>query len=355
MAETQPISTPALIIGAGPVGLFQAFQLGLLGIQSHIVDALPDVGGQCAELYPDKPIYDIPGVTACTGRELADNLWQQVAPFSPKFHGGEVVSSIQANGSGGWWVITASGLRFEARTVFIAAGVGAFLPRTLHLPGLDALHHTQIAHQFSDASSYANKRVVILGDNDAAVQCALRLCPTHMDGFEHKARTVTLVHRREQLQVQPEILLQFKALLSSEKIRFSIGQITDYETSGETIRSLTLTQPDEGITHLPTDKILIFWGLSPKLGAVSEWGLDMERKQLRVDTEKFQTNAPGIFAVGDINTYPGKKKLIVCGFHEATLAAYAAASIIFPGKKIALLYTTSVPPAQRIMPTQRNA
>jgi thioredoxin reductase (NADPH) len=347
MVETPPISTPALIIGAGPVGLFQAFQLGLLGIQSHIVDALPQIGGQCTELYPEKPIYDIPGIVACSGKELVDNLWRQAAPFAPTFHGEQIVQSIQPHCAGRWFIRTNTGLQFDTQVVFIAAGVGAFLPRTLHLAGLDTLNHPQIAHRFTNSSSYANKRVIIFGDNDAAIQFALRLCPAHEDGLEHKARTVTLVHRREQLQAQSELLAPFKALQQSGHIRFVVGQVTGHEAMGETLRALTITQPDDETIQLPVDKILILWGLSPKLGPVSEWGLEMERKQLRVDTEKFQTSAPGIFAVGDINNYPGKKKLIVCGFHEATMAAYAAASVIFPDKKVAVQYTTSIPPAQR--------
>ena len=345
--KSAAIETDALIIGAGPVGIFQAFQLGLLGIHAHIVDVLPHAGGQCAELYPDKPIFDIPGIPMCTGRELTKHLLQQASPFSPTFHPGQHISSFKRQDDGRFEVETSGGVHFLATTIFIAAGVGAFLPRTISLPGLNSLQHPQISFNVADPTAYANKRVVIFGDDDTALQWALRLCPAHNDGYTVKARSVTLIHRREQLQADSALQATFKTLVQAEKIRFYAGQVTDFDAAGDAIRALILTQPDASTVTVQVDKLLVFWGLSPKLGPISDWGLAMERKQLRVNTEKFETSVPGIFAVGDINTYPGKKKLILCGFHESTLAAFAAAALIFPNKKIALQYTTSVSPVQR--------
>lgn len=353
--DATTIVTDALIIGAGPVGIFQAFQLGLLGIHAHIVDALAFAGGQCVELYPDKLIYDIPGIPACTGRELVHNLLHQVEPFAPSFHFEQQVCRLERQSDERFLIETTNGLCFLTKTVLIAAGVGAFLPRTLALPGLNKLQHSQIAYRVAELATYANKRVVIFGDDDTALQWALQLSPAHNDGFPVKARSVTLVHRREQLQANAELHGTFKALVQAEKIRFYAGQVTDFDSAGDAIRTLTITQPDANDITLPADKLLVFWGLSPKLGPISEWGLAMERKQLRVNTETFETSEKGIFAVGDINTYTGKKKLILCGFHECTLAAFAAAAMIFPDKKIALQYTSSISPMQRASSFIKNA
>ena len=341
LAAATPIATDALIIGAGPVGLFQAFELGLLGIHAHIMDALPHAGGQCMELYPDKPIFDIPGVPICTGRELTANLLRQVAPFAPTFHWSQLVSSLQRQEDGRFRVVTSTSTCFLAKSVFIAAGVGAFVPRTVPLPGLNTLQHPQIAYSVNDAALYSDKEVLILGDSDTALDWALRLCPGHADGFAVKAKRVTVVHRRDQLQATAATQAQFRALVHSKHLNFYAGQITGVEAEQGTLTAVSITQADTSTLRVPIDALLVFLGLSPKLGPMSDWGLAMERKQLCVDTEKYETSEKGIFAVGDINTYPGKKKLILCGFHECTLAAFAAAALIFPGKKILLQYTSS--------------
>lgn len=348
-AAVAPIATDALIIGAGPVGLFQAFELGLLGIHAHIVDVLPYAGGQCMELYPDKPIFDIPGIPVCTGRELTDNLLRQVAPFAPTYHWGQQINSLQRQEDGRFLVHTSLDTCFLAKTIFIAAGVGAFVPRTVPLQGLNALHHPQIAYAVHEPALYTDKEVLIVGDNDIALDWALRLCKGYEDGFPSKAKRVTLLHRRDQLQADPATQTKFNTLVENKKLSFYVGQITGFEADQDLISTISITQPNATIKVLPIDFILVFLGLSPKLGPISDWGLGMERKQIRVDTEKFETSEKGIFAVGDVNTYPGKKKLILCGFHECTLAAFAAAAIIFPGKNIPLQYTTSSPRLQQAL------
>ncbi len=332
------LETDALVIGAGPVGLFQVFQLGLQDIQAHVVDALPYPGGQCIELYADKPIYDIPAIPVCTGRELVDKLMAQIAPFNAHFHLGQVVTSLQPQADGRLLVETSKTTRFLAKTVFIAAGVGAFQPRTLHIDGLAAFDGTQLLHQVSDASVCANRNVVIFGDGDEALEWALKLYP---DSQPHKAKQVTLVHRRDAFSAAPETVERFRALVQQGHLHFVPGQALGVETMGGRLTGIQILDAEGQTRTLPLDMLLVLQGLSPKLGPVAQWGLDMERKQLQVDTEKFSTSVPGIFAVGDINTYAGKKKLILCGFHEATLAAFAAAAIVRPDEKISLQYTTT--------------
>ncbi|VWX63536.1 Ferredoxin--NADP reductase [Burkholderiales bacterium 8X] len=322
------IETDALIIGAGPVGLFQAFQLGLLEIRCHVVDALPRAGGQCVQLYGDKPIYDIPGLPRTTGRDLADSLLQQVAPFDPSFHFGEQVAGLQRQSDDRFEVWAAGGTRWLAKTVFIAAGVGAFVPKRLAIAGIEPLEGSRLFYHPEALESFSGQQVVVNGGDDAAVQTALALLPI--------ARRVTLLHRRDVFQAEDHILAEMRSQVASNKLDLLIGQPNAFDGT-----QLQVTTPDGGSAPLPIDALIACLGISPRLGPVADWGLALERKQLAVDTEKFQTSEPGIFAVGDINTYPGKKKLIVCGFHEATLAAWAAAALVFPGKAIPLQYTTT--------------
>ena len=352
-----PISTDALIVGAGPAGLFQVFQLGLLEIRSHVIDALPHAGGQCMELYPDKPIYDIPSVPVCTGRELTHKLQQQIEPFGASFHFSSVVTEVNRQHDGRFHVATSKGQRFLAHTVFIAGGVGAFQPKTIKVDGLDRFEGTQLFHHIEEPSGLAGKRIVINGDNDTALEWAIKLCAGHADGFPHKADRVTLVHRRDVLGASDATVGVFKALVAAGHIDFVVGQVTAVETINEATNETThkatvqaaagrmsavrLICPDASVQTLPLDVLLVLQGLSPKLGPIAHWGLDMERRQLTVDTEKFSTSEPGIFAVGDINTYPGKKKLILCAFHECVLAAFGAAALIFPDRKVLLEYTTT--------------
>jgi thioredoxin reductase (NADPH) len=327
------IETDAVVIGAGPVGLYQVFQLGLLEVKVHVIDTLPTPGGQCVELYPDKPIYDIPSVPICTGRELTRNLLTQIAPLGATFHFKQLVTSVQQHSDGGFLVETSQRTRFLAKTIFIAAGVGAFQPRTLQLEGIETFVGKQLAYGVQD--------VVVVGDNEAALQCALRLCSGNADGHPHKARSVTLVHRRDAFTATPATTEHFRALVVGGHLRFLVGQPTGFEEAQGLLRALRVTTPEATATSVPLDALLVFQGLSPKLGPIAQWGLELEHKQLLVDTEKFSTSVPGIFAVGDINTYPGKKKLIVCGFHECVLAAFGAMPLIRPGEKVLLQYTTT--------------
>jgi len=322
------IHTDALIIGAGPIGLFQAFQLGLLEISSHIVDALPHPGGQCVELYGDKPIYDIPGTPVTTGRALVASLLQQVAPFQPSMHLGEQVTTLARQDDGRLRLGTTAGKTFVARTVFIAAGVGAFVPRRLAFADAGLFEGTRLFYHPESLGAFANQAVVVNGGDDTALSTAIAL--------SHLARQVTLLHRRDGFQADPALVAEMRGLVANGRMAFVVGQPTGLDTT-----HVHVGLPDESTQSIPADALVACLGISPRLGPIADWGLALQRKQLPVDTEKFQTTEPGIFAVGDINTYPGKKKLILCGFHEATLAAWAATAIVFPGKAIPLQYTTT--------------
>jgi thioredoxin reductase (NADPH) len=339
------IETDAVIVGAGPVGLFQVFELGLLEIKAHVIDALPHPGGQCVELYPDKPIYDIPAITVCTGQELTDRLLKQIEPFGARFHFNQQVSSVQRQDDGRFALQTSAGTRFLTRTIFIAAGVGAFQPRMLKVEGIERFDGTQLFYRVRSAADFAGKDLIILGSDDTALDWALEFAG---DG-PHRARSLTLIHRRDGFQAAPATVSTMRALCDAQRMRFIVGQITGHEEDGARLARIQVTGPDGLTQALPLDALLVFLGLSPRLGPVAQWGLDIERKQLKVDTEKFSTNVPGIFAVGDINTYPGKKKLILSGFHECTLAAFGAAPLIFPDRKIQLQYTTTSPKLHKLL------
>ena len=333
----EPIETDALIVGAGPVGLFQVFQLGLLSIKAHVVDALPHPGGQCMALYPDKPIYDIPGLLATTGRELTERLLKQTAPMGAVFHLGQEVSAVEQRSDGRFDVQTSNGTLFVSKTIFIAAGVGAFQPRRLHLEGLAKFEGKQVFYSAGASADFAGKHLVIVGGDETAIDWALNLAG---EG-PLRADSVTLVHRRDNFQAAPASVARMRALHTSGDIKLVIGQPTAWHEHHAQLTQLDVTNADGVSLQVSLDAMLVSLGLSPKLGPLANWGLDMERKQLRVDTEKFSTSVAGIFAVGDINTYPGKKKLILCGFHECALAAYGAAELIFPDQSIQLQYTTT--------------
>lgn len=344
-----PIETDAVIVGAGPVGLFQVFELGLLEIKAHVIDSLPHPGGQCVELYPDKPIYDIPAVPVCTGQELTDNLLKQIAPFGATFHYGQEVTTVQKQADGRFFVETAKGTRFLTKTIFIAAGVGAFQPRTIKVEGLDKFEGSQLAYHVKSPEQFAGKNLVIVGGGDSALDWALNFCAGNDDGNPHKAESVILLHRRDGFKAAPANVARMRALCDAMEMQFIVGQITGFEEEANKLTGIRVTGSD-GITRVvPLDVLLVFFGLSPKLGPIADWGLDIERKQLVVDTEKFSTSEPGIFAVGDINIYPGKKKLILSGFHECALAAFGAMPIISPDKKVFLQYTTTSPKLHKVL------
>jgi thioredoxin reductase (NADPH) len=329
----QAIQTDALIIGAGPCGLFQVFELGLLGINAHVVDSMRVVGGQCAELYPDKPIYDIPGIPRCSAQELIDNLLLQIEPFNPQFHLGEEVSAVQVTDAG-FRVETNADTRFLARTIFIAGGVGSFQPRRIRLAGIEQFEGNNLFYSVRDPKRFADRNVIILGGGDSALDWTLALAPD--------AKSLTLVHRRDEYRAAPATVQQMQQLVSTGKVRALIGKVTDYRSDNTNITGISV-ENDEGVHELDCDDLLVFYGLAPKLGPIAEWGLDINRKTINVDTEKFETSEPGIYAIGDINHYPGKKKLILSGFHEAALAAFAAKERLEPGKKARLQYTTTSP------------
>jgi len=340
-----PIETDAVIIGAGPVGLFQVFELGLLEIKTHVIDSLAYPGGQCVELYPDKPIYDIPAVPVVTGRELTQNLLKQIEPFGATFHYGQEVTAVEKQADGRFFVATSKGTRFLAKTIFIAAGVGAFQPRTLKVDGLEVFEESQLFYRVRNPADFSGKNLVIIGGGDSALDWTLEF----VKDSPHKAESVILIHRRDGFKASPANVARMRQLCDALEMQFIVGQVTGYEEKDSLLTGIKVTGAD-GVTRLvPLDILLVFFGLSPKLGPIADWGLDIERKQLKVDTEKFSTSEPGIFAIGDINTYPGKKKLILSGFHECALAAFGAMPIISPDKKVFLQYTTTSPKLHKVL------
>ncbi|MBT8422711.1 MAG: NAD(P)/FAD-dependent oxidoreductase [Gammaproteobacteria bacterium] len=329
------IQTDALIIGAGPAGLFQIFELGLLGIKSHIIDSLPTTGGQCTELYPDKPIYDIPALPIVSGQGLIDNLLEQAKPFDPVFHLGEEVTEVRQE-DGYFFVRTSKDQEFHAKTVFVAGGVGSFQPRRLRVDGAEELEGTSVHYRVKDPDAFAGKKVVICGGGDSALDWVLALAD--------KAAELTLVHRRDEYRAAHATVAGAKALEAAGKIRIlENARVKTITADGAQLTGVGIDVKGGDAVILEADQLLAFFGLAPKLGPIAEWGLTISKKAIEVDTEKFESNVPGIFAIGDINSYPGKKKLILSGFHEAALAAFAAKAIIEPGKKVNLQYTTTSP------------
>jgi len=339
------LETDALIIGAGPVGLFQVFELGLLEIKAHVIDSLPRIGGQCIELYPDKPIYDIPAVPVCTGRELTERLLKQIEPFGATFHLGQTVTRVERQDDARFLVETSRGNRFLARTIFIAAGVGAFDSRRLRLPDIDKFEGRQLFYRVKNPAQFAGKNLVIAGGGDSALDWALNFA---QEG-PNQARSLVLVHRREGFRAAPASVAKMRELSDRRKMQLLIGQIVGFEEFDGRLAALKVADADGATRVISLDALLVFYGLSPRLGPIANWGLELERKQIVASTETFETSIPGIFAVGDINTYAGKKKLILCGFHEAALAAFGAARYVFPDKAIRVQYTTTSPKLHKLL------
>lgn len=334
------IDTDALVIGAGPAGLFQAFQLGLLGLSTQVVEVLPQAGGQCAALYADKPIYDIPGLPRCTGRELTERLMEQIAPFHAGLHFGHEAATLQVRDDGRFEVGTVTGPRFLAHSVFIAAGVGAFTPRRLKVAGLDAHEQRQVFYHPDDVNRFAGQAVVVVGGNEAALERAAMLA-------EQPATRVTLLHRRDQFTADAALLDRIALARAEGRLQVVIGQISGLHEQDGRLEGVAVLTAEGETVRLAPETLVICHGLSPRLGPIADWGLAMERKLLPVNTATFETAVPGLYAVGDINTYPGKQKLILCGFHEATLAAHAAHARLRPQERGPLLYTTSSTLLQR--------
>lgn len=329
------IQADVVIIGAGPCGLFQIFELGLLGIRAHIVDSLKHPGGQCSELYPEKPIYDIPALPVCGAQELVDRLLEQAKPFNAQFHLGEEVTHLEPLEDGTFLLRTAPGTRFHARAVIIAGGLGSFQPRRLSVEGVEAFEGTHVHYKVTTAADFTGKRLVIFGGGDSALDWTLELAG--------KAQSLTLVHRRPEFRAAPASVAKMMDLAQHGSIRYVEAVAQSLLVENDEFRGVRVKKTSGETEDLEADHALVFFGLHPKLGPIGEWGLTIDKRAIVVDTEKFQTNIPGVFAVGDINTYPGKKKLILSGFHEAALAAFAVASHLNPSKRVPLQYTTTSP------------
>jgi len=329
------ISTECVIVGAGPVGLFAVFELGLLGLKCEIVDSLAHPGGQCTELYPDKPIYDIPALPVCGAQELIDRLLEQVKPFHAGFHLGQEVVSVTRQDSRRFGIMTAAGTRFDAGSIIIAGGLGSFQPRRLMVPDAEQYEGTQIHYRVRRAEEFHGKDVLVAGGGDSALDWALEFCG--------KARTVSLVHRRAEFRAQPASVARMKELAAAGRLTHYEGTIKSLASADGRLTGATILRSDKSAVDVGCELVLACFGLHPKLGPIANWGLALEKKALRVDTEKFQATEPGIFAIGDINTYPGKKKLILSGFHEAALAAFGVQHHVYPEKRQFLQYTTTSP------------
>jgi thioredoxin reductase (NADPH) len=331
-AAGETIETDALIIGAGPVGLFAVFELGLLDIKAHLVDILDKPGGQCAELYPEKPIYDIPGLPEVSGQELTDRLLEQIKPFEPTFHFNERVDRLTRLGDTLFEVETDGGIKFRAKVVIIAAGGGSFTPKRPPLPEIEAFEGTSVFYSVRQMEAFREHDILIVGGGDSALDWTLSLEPL--------ARSLTLMHRRDDFRAAPHTVEQMRALVADGKMRMVIGQMSRLNGSGGVLESVT-AKTKEGEETIACTRLLPFFGLTMKLGPVADWGLNLEENLIPVDTEKFETSEKAIFAIGDINTYPGKLKLILSGFHEAALMAQQAHRYIYPDKKLLFQYTTS--------------
>ncbi|MDE2218755.1 MAG: NAD(P)/FAD-dependent oxidoreductase [Gammaproteobacteria bacterium] len=336
---SDPIAAEAVIIGAGPAGLFQVFELGLLGIKAHVLDSLAAPGGQCTELYPDKPIYDIPAVPVCGAQELVDRLMQQIKPFGAELHLGEEAVGLEPQPGGRFRVVTSAGTVFDAGAVVIAAGVGSFQPRRLGVEGAEAYEGRQIHYKVRNAAELQGRRLVVFGGGDSALDWAIDLAP--------RAAALTVVHRRAQFRGAPASVARMRELEDAGKLRFIEGVAHALHTANGQLSGVEIKRADATLQSLAAEQLLVFFGLAPKLGPIAEWGLELDRRAIKVDTEKFQSNIPGVFAIGDINTYPGKKKLILSGFHEAALAAFAVQHHLYPAKKQFLQYTTTSPAMQK--------
>ncbi len=333
------IETDAVIIGAGPCGLFQVFELGLLGIRAHVIETLDRAGGQCTELYPDKPIYDIPALPSIGAQQLIDNLLEQIAPFDPVFHFNSQVTNVTRLDDDYFHLTTSTGSEFKTRSVIIAAGVGSFEPVKLKVDGIADFVNKQVFYSVKKPGLHDGRDLVVLGGGDSALDWALNLVPT--------ANSVVLIHRSEQFKAAPASVAKMRELCDNYDMQFLTGNVTgivsdqDAAKNKSTLTAVEVTSTDGITRRVDLDHLLVFFGLSPKPGPIADWGLEMNKKQIIVDTERFQTSVPGIYAVGDTNWYPGKKKLILSGFHEAALAAFAIKERLNPGEKIGLQYTTT--------------
>jgi thioredoxin reductase (NADPH) len=330
--HTTTIDTDVVIVGAGPCGLFAVFELGLLDVKCHVVDILGKVGGQCSELYPEKPIYDIPALPIVTGQELTDRLMEQIKPFSPVFHLGERIDGLSKLDNGRFRVETDNGKVFITKLVVIAAGGGSFTPKRPPLEGIEAYEGSSVFYSVRRMEDFRDKDILIVGGGDSALDWTLNLQPI--------AKSLTLLHRRDEFRGAPHSVEKMRSMVADGAMKLMIGQVTKLEGANGQLATATIKTKDAEVA-IPCNRMMPFFGLTMKLGPIAGWGLNLHENLIPVDTEKFETNVPGIFAIGDINTYPGKLKLILSGFHEGALMAQRAHKIVYPDKKLLFQYTTS--------------
>lgn len=332
-----PIKTDAVIIGAGPCGLFTVFEMGLLDMKCHLVDILDRPGGQCAELYPEKPIYDIPAYPEISGQDLTDRLMEQIAPFDPVFHFQQMAEGCEKvqdeNGKDKWRLTTDIGTVFEATCIIIAAGGGSFMPKKPPIPGIEEYEDTSVFYSVRKRDQFKGKKIVIVGGGDSALDWTLNLLEL--------SDSMTLIHRRDEFRAHLDSVNKMRAKVAAKEMRFEMGQVKELKGANGQLTSVVVEHKDKTTTEIECDVLLPFFGLTMKLGPIANFGLNLEENLIPVDTEKFETSTPGIFAVGDINYYPGKLKLILSGFHEAALMSRQAFRYVYPDAKLKFEYTTS--------------
>ncbi|MEP1206447.1 MAG: NAD(P)/FAD-dependent oxidoreductase [Rhizobiaceae bacterium] len=331
--NTDVVETDVIIIGAGPVGLFAVFELGLLDLKCHLIDILDRPGGQCAELYPEKPIYDIPAWPEISGQGLTDRLMEQIKPFEPEFHFNRMVTGVEKQDDGAFIVTTDEDEKLKAKVVVIAAGGGSFQPKRPPVPGIEAFEDTSVFYSVRRMEEFRDHDILIIGGGDSALDWTLNLQPI--------ARSLTLLHRRDVFRAAPDSVNKMQKLVEDGKIDMVLGQVTGLNGSDGVVESASVKTKEGDMIDVACTRVLPFFGLTMKLGPIADWGLNLNENLLPVDTEKFATSEPGIYAIGDINTYPGKLKLILSGFHEAALMAQAAKRHISPDERIVFQYTTS--------------
>ncbi|HRO00206.1 MAG TPA: NAD(P)/FAD-dependent oxidoreductase [Nitrobacter sp.] len=325
--------TDVLIVGAGPVGLFAVFELGLFDMKCHLIDILDRPGGQCAELSPEKPIYDIPALPTVTAQELVDRLMEQISPFKPEFTFNRMVSGLEKLEDGTFRVTTDENEVFEAKVVVIAAGGGSFQPKRPPVPGVEAYENISVFYAVRKMEQFRDKEILIVGGGDSALDWTLNLHPL--------AKRITLLHRRDEFRAAPHSVEQMRKLVADGTMDLKIGQVTALEGADGKLTGAQVKGSDNTMSAISCDTMLPFFGLTMKLGPVANWGLHLENNLIPVETASFETNVPGIFAIGDINTYPGKLKLILSGFHEGALMAQKAHRYVYPDKRLVFQYTTS--------------
>ncbi len=328
-----PIQTDVIVVGAGPIGLFSVFELGLYDMKVHLIDILDRPGGQCAELYPEKPIYDIPAIPVCTGTELTERLMEQIKPFNPVFHFGQMAEKLEKIAEDKWRVTTDLGTVLEAPVVVLAAGGGSFVPKKMPIKGLEEYENKSVFYAVRKMETFRDKHLVVAGGGDSALDWAVNLQPI--------AASVTLVHRRDEFRAAPDSVGKMRALVQKGDMRLEIANITGVSGDQGALSSITLKAPDKDPCELECDSLLAFYGLTMKLGPVADFGVDFEKGLIPIDASCFETNLSGVFAIGDINVYPGKMKLILSGFHEAALMAKKAFTYVHPDRRYRFQYTTS--------------